>query len=189
MSTERQIAANRRNAQKSTGPRSVAGKNRASRNAFRHGLSCSIGSNAAFAKELDRLTHEIAGDSKDAATLQHARAAAEGDLALARARQVKAALIQRASAYGAQSSGAATRSEQELRRFFNAVLRGETDLSESTNPTSMMPLAEPEQLANAVRRVLPQLVRMDRYEHRAFARRDRAIRSLIENGNSAKRKP
>jgi hypothetical protein len=39
MATEKQIAANRRNAQRSTGPRTAAGKSISSRNAFRHGLS------------------------------------------------------------------------------------------------------------------------------------------------------
>ena len=39
MTTERQLAANRKNAKKSTGPRSEAGKNRASTNARRHGLN------------------------------------------------------------------------------------------------------------------------------------------------------
>ena len=38
MATEKQIAANRRNAKKSTGPRTPAGKARASLNALRHGL-------------------------------------------------------------------------------------------------------------------------------------------------------
>jgi len=38
MATEKQIAANRRNAQKSTGPRTPAGKARASLNNLRHGL-------------------------------------------------------------------------------------------------------------------------------------------------------
>src|SRR5687768_4093336 len=38
MATERQIAANRRNAQKSTGPRTARGKAVASRNNTRHGL-------------------------------------------------------------------------------------------------------------------------------------------------------
>ena len=37
MTSERQIAANRLNAQKSTGPRSRAGKLRSRRNALRHG--------------------------------------------------------------------------------------------------------------------------------------------------------
>ena len=133
MATERQIAANRRNAQKSTGPRSDAGKNRASRNAYRHGLSCGIGSNAAFAKELDQRARKIAGDSRDEASLQHARAAAEGDLDLARARQAKAALIQRA--FGALSSGAASRSMPEPIRSLGAVLRGEATLLETIDPS------------------------------------------------------
>src|SRR4029453_19525975 len=39
MTSLKQIEANRRNAFKSTGPRSEEGKRRASRNAFRHGLT------------------------------------------------------------------------------------------------------------------------------------------------------
>jgi hypothetical protein len=39
MAAERQIAANRQNAKKSTGPRSEIGKQRSRRNAFRHGLA------------------------------------------------------------------------------------------------------------------------------------------------------
>jgi hypothetical protein len=39
MTTEKQIAANRENAKKSTGPKTVEGKRKARRNAFRHGLA------------------------------------------------------------------------------------------------------------------------------------------------------
>src|ERR1700722_3566152 len=42
MATERQIAANRANAKRSTGPKTAAGKQRSSRNAFRHGLSAPL---------------------------------------------------------------------------------------------------------------------------------------------------
>ena len=38
MATKRQISANRQNATKSTGPRTKAGKKRASRNPLKHGL-------------------------------------------------------------------------------------------------------------------------------------------------------
>jgi hypothetical protein len=39
MATERQIAANRANALRSTGPKTAAGKSKSSRNSYRHGLS------------------------------------------------------------------------------------------------------------------------------------------------------
>jgi hypothetical protein len=39
MTTEKQIEANKQNAQKSTGPRTTNGKARAARNSFKHGLS------------------------------------------------------------------------------------------------------------------------------------------------------
>ena len=74
MASERQIAANRRNARKSTGPRSGAGKKRASRNAYRHGLTLSISSTAEYAKQLETLVRKIAGDSEDAVMLERARA-------------------------------------------------------------------------------------------------------------------
>ena len=44
MATEKQIAANRANARRSTGPKTVAGKMASSRNAFRHGLSLALAS-------------------------------------------------------------------------------------------------------------------------------------------------
>ncbi len=42
MATEKQIEANRRNAQKSTGPRTIEGKSNSSRNNLRHGLTGQI---------------------------------------------------------------------------------------------------------------------------------------------------
>jgi hypothetical protein len=39
MTSERQIEANRKNARRSTGPKTATGKAKSSRNAFRHGLS------------------------------------------------------------------------------------------------------------------------------------------------------
>jgi hypothetical protein len=74
MASERQIAANRRNARKSTRPRSGVGKNRSSRNAYRHDLTFGITSTAALAKLLDKLARKIAGDTEDPILLERARA-------------------------------------------------------------------------------------------------------------------
>jgi hypothetical protein len=41
-----------------------------------------------------------------------------------------------------------------------------------------MPPHEPERSAEAVRQVLPELRKLDRYERRAAARRDRAVLNL-----------
>ena len=43
-----------------------------------------------------------------------------------------------------------------------------------------MPTEEPERTAEALRRALPELVKLDRYETRAAARRDRAIRQIVK---------
>jgi hypothetical protein len=49
-----------------------------------------------------------------------------------------------------------------------------------------MPVREPERTAEAVRRVLPDLLRLCCYESRAAARRDRAIRGLAQSGLNIK---
>src|SRR5262245_8311824 len=100
MASEQQIAANIRNARKSTGPRSGAGKKRASRNAYRHGLTLSISSTEAYAKQVDKLVRAIAGDTEDPILLERARTIAQAELELARVRQAKVALIKRASTFG-----------------------------------------------------------------------------------------
>jgi len=166
MASERQIAANRRNARKSTGPRSGAGRKRASRNAYRHGLTLSITSTAAFAKQLDNLVREIAGDTEDAIMLERARAAAQAELDLAQIRRAKVALIERASALGELDQGRPTLPE----------------------PTAL-PSQEPDRSAEVIRRVLPELRKLDRYERRAAARRDRALLGIpgrVRFGNNLK---
>ncbi len=65
MSTESQILANRRNAQKSTGPRSRQGKAAVSQNAFKHGLTArqaiiSSESQAEFDLYCERMLNELA---------------------------------------------------------------------------------------------------------------------------------
>src|SRR4030095_2020849 len=143
MASERQIAANRRNARKSTGPRSGAGKNRSSRNAYRHGLTLSITSTAAFAKQLDKLDRDIAGDTSDAIRLERARAIAQSELDLARVRRAKVALIERASAFGELDPPRVLSSVNRIIRFLNALDRGRFILPKPSNSSATMPAQEP----------------------------------------------
>jgi hypothetical protein len=175
MTSERQIAANRRNARKSTGPRSSAGKKRASRNAYRHGLTLSITSTAAYAKQLDKLVREIAGDTEDPILLDRARAIAQAELELARARRAKLALIERACAFGELDPTRSLSSMTRIIRLLNAFYPGRVALPKPSDSSATMPSQEPERSAEAIRRVLPELRKLNRYERRAAARRDRAV--------------
>jgi hypothetical protein len=175
MASERQIAANRRNARKSTGPRSGAGKKRASRNAYRHGLTLSITSSAAFAKQLEKLARKIASDTENAIVLEHARAIAQAELDLARVRRAKVSLIEGASAFGELDPPQAFSAVTQIKRFFNALDRGKLILPKLSDSSATMPSQEPYRSAEAIRRVLPELRRLGRYERRAAVRRHRAV--------------
>ena len=157
MASDRQLAANRRNARRSTGPRSRGGKKRAGRNAYRHGLSLSISSIANCATEVDRLAHKITRDTDHEIILERARAVAEAELDLARVRRAKIALMERVQAFGALAS----------------------PLPEVVECSAAMPTHEPQRSAEAVRRALPELLKLDRYERRAASRRDRAVREAF----------
>src|SRR5262245_56327103 len=177
MASERQIAANRRNARKSTGPRSGAGKIRASLNAYRHGLTLSITSTAEYAKQLETLVRKIAGDTKDPVKLERARAIAQAELELARVRRAKVALIECASAFGEFDPPRPT--VCQLIRHLNAIQVGSFIDPKPIDASATMPTQEPHRSAEAIRRVLPELCKLERYESRAAVRRNRALLNFM----------
>src|SRR5271165_5733036 len=93
MPSDRKITANRRNAKKSTGPRSVAGREAARRNARRHGLAVAIGGDPAFHDDIETLAKALSLASGAQQVSAHAREAAEAELDLARIRKVRAFLF------------------------------------------------------------------------------------------------
>jgi len=95
MTSLKKIEANRRNASRSTGPRTAEGKTRASRNAVKHGLA-SIGStDPEMAHEVEALACAIAGEDSNGDRQAVAREAAAAWIALQRAKAVQAALLDR----------------------------------------------------------------------------------------------
>jgi hypothetical protein len=94
MTSESKKAANQQNAQCSTGPRSAAGKRRASRNALRHGLAVSVLKDFAMSAEVERLAHAIMRQAGALVRLDQARIIAEAELELSRVRATRIALVQ-----------------------------------------------------------------------------------------------
>ena len=184
MPSERQIAANRANARKSTGPRSASGKKRASRNALKHGLTTPI-SGAAVTREIEALARQIAGDPEDRLRMALARDAAEAQLDLARVQRVGVAFIERTAAVGRLEQRKLFRTIRDETAFMAlsclGVRLGKTQPKCAVDPLPAMPTEEPARTTEAVRRALPDLLRLNRYERRAAARRDRAIRALTQS--------
>jgi hypothetical protein len=76
MATAKQIEANRKNATRSTGPRTAVGKLNSSRNALRHGLSLPLIMNAATLADIEELALLLANeDPNNIAAARHAAAA------------------------------------------------------------------------------------------------------------------
>jgi hypothetical protein len=93
MATEKQILANRRNAQKSTGPKTAAGRLKSSRNAFRHGLSLPLRLDTATSAKIDAIAQVVTRDQADEEQLSAAPEFAEAQLQLLRIRGVRAELM------------------------------------------------------------------------------------------------
>src|SRR5262245_22716528 len=144
MTSAAKVDANRRNAQKSTGPRSAAGKVRIRNNALQHGLA--IPANY-YGEVIDDVAVQFVPDSANPAEQDLARHAAEAHLELLRIRRSKVGLI----------NGAARRLERDA---------------------DAQSLAQDERTSLAFEQQAKTLAAFDRYERRALARRNRALRKL-----------
>ncbi len=154
MASHRQIAANRRNARRSTGPRTPAGVKRAARNALRHGLTIPLVRDPVACAEINRLAAALVGRPPSPARLEQARIAAEAEFELRRVRAHRKSLLDRkAVELAAHQHEADQRSE---------------------------PVAFDNQRGGiAIAAALPELEALERYERRAASRRKRAMRWLM----------
>jgi hypothetical protein len=174
VASERQLTANRCNAQKSTGPRSASGRKRSSQNAHRHGLTKRL-TGQFFERQIELLARRIVGD--DTERLPLARVVAEADLELMRIRQLKKTMIERVMAHGVFDDSQSFQSQNDSIRWTGC----EPDRPRWPmlfDPRQTMPKEEPDRLVEAVRRLLPDLVKLIRYENRAAGRRNKAISKL-----------
>jgi hypothetical protein len=95
MTSNRKIAANRRNSRKACGPRSAAGKSDASRSALRHGLAAITHRQPLPSIEIEELARALCGDNTDPALFAQAVKIAENEMLLRAIRAQQVAVIER----------------------------------------------------------------------------------------------
>src|SRR5580704_695976 len=89
MTTNRKIDGNRRNAARSTGPRSSLGRARSSRNSRRHGFAANYSMDRVPSEEAERLARLLADNDPSPPRLAQARIAAEAQLTIQRVRAAR----------------------------------------------------------------------------------------------------
>jgi hypothetical protein len=131
---------------------------------------------------VETLARQIAGDTEDRIIIAFARDAAEAVLELARVRRAKVALIERVTALGRFDVPKVFQSPKDeiaaIMLHFHGVRLWKTRPKFAVDHLPEMPSQEPERTAEAVRRILPELAKLRRYESRAVTRRDKAIHAL-----------
>ena len=175
MATAAQIAANRRNARKSTGPKTGQGKRASARNAVKHGIYAEIAEEELkpIVEALDVECGLMGLDVSDETTLGRAAKLAVAEVRLARARQQERAQLARGDDY--------LRLEQEFDLVCEMLIEDDLDLmrlSESERNQGHKLLERiaqigPKSAARAYRRMRKNLAATE-------AAHERALRDFLE---------
>jgi hypothetical protein len=129
-------------------------------------------------QHIERLARKIAGTCPDILTLESARTFAQAEFDLAQIRRVKFALISRVMAFGGlETPDDDFQSLGQVKRLLSA--NGELNLPDRIEMPAM-PTTGPGRTAEAIRCALPELIKLERYERRAAARRARAMRIFLD---------
>jgi hypothetical protein len=135
------------------------------------------------ARAVEDLASRLVRAGADASQLESARVAAQGMLELEHVRRIEVALIERGHAFGRLEPRKLFRTKKDetawVAQYFLGATLGNIRPKCAVDTLPPMPEEEPPRTAEAVRRVLPELLRLARYEARAFKRRDRAIQTLV----------
>lgn len=177
MASERQIAANRANAARSTGPRSKQGRTRSSTNAWRHGFSTRP--NNPSSNIVDQIARHLT-NHQDPLSQLYAHEAAEAQAVLLQVRSARRALLQELI------TGHLRLVPLPIKETLAAFARDLPDPDVSKAFMDAFPGRLPKFVSRAARedlsrqRTLRWLAGFDRYEVRAMHRRQRALQKLDE---------
>jgi hypothetical protein len=179
MVTESRLAANRINGRKSRGPKTAPGKVQARRNALRHGLAAIALRNPMVSAQIERMARAICGTGATAAQFEHALVIAEAELQLHNVRAARVAAIARKTACVLGSAGG---SEEAGGMHGGGDHAGAAQWISIERPRPAPDDRQAQAMqdeVDAFRAALPELVKLERYEQRAWSRRQRAIRQFV----------
>jgi hypothetical protein len=178
MATERQIAANRRNARQSTGPRTASGKRRSSQNAYRHGLRSQLSATESELREIEKISRLFASKSASPSALDKARTAAKATVHIARIGRIRATIIELMADHLGASIATYPVASPERRRLSRWLGTAMLTQAPAHHGPASLPVQDGESTSGAMRRLLPQMRILAGYEWRAWSRRERAFRAL-----------
>jgi hypothetical protein len=117
MSSERKVTANRTNGRKSRGPRTAAGKAKASRNAQRHGLAAKCHLNSDASGQIERITNAICSLDADPSLREQARIIVQSAVVLHRVQEQNLATFERMRDVDSDAGDCMREALAELTRF------------------------------------------------------------------------
>lgn len=203
MSSQAKIAANRANGRKGRGPRTVAGKSKASRNALRHGLAAISRNNPEFFPETEAVARAICNGATDPLLFEQALIIAENGFVLRCVQAERIAAIERhrdatATPLATGDLGFA-RAKATLARAkltYKMLVKRQAQDSPSksaaasghahvksgqeSEPAARRHAARQRDEFDAMRSAMPDLNRLERYRRRAWSRERRAVRRFLE---------
>ena len=175
MTSAKKQEANRRNASKSTGPKTQAGKNVSARNAIRHGLSVVSLADPSWAPEVRAFARSLVAPGASPDLQEQAYRVAAAQIDLLRVRRARHDLISTTLADDAFEPASQKRTR-------DIVVNGRERIPKDDYEHLMSVLT---QKPNGERRfalvfleLYAQLERLDRYERRALSRRRKAMRAF-----------
>ena len=176
MATERQIAANRRNALHSKGPRSIGGKKRARRNSIRHGFnSARTVPDAESIRAGERLARKFFGAP---IFPENAWNSAQAEFTLARVRQLKVILIEGLSALLELDPSQPVESVPQVAMYLTMLKEDKMVDPELAAFDPTAPAGVPNCWAAATLWCLLELNNLSRYEEQTAAHRARCLRAI-----------